>query len=235
MRKLKMKDFLKKQIKASAIAMTVALALPVSNANAFGLPDVKVPGLSAASTSSNVNWGDLASTGDSAEKNIYTGTRLLALSSITMAEALGYKQEAAALKAQVEAIAKDGSVSGGFDLGETAEASGSIMEKISGDKEQLSALSKEQKAKLTESMSQYVAGGVKYIKGVKGVSNIAAKAKDAPVTKMASFAGIIKLAPVAVTGAKDFFMKAPDVVKMMMAADIAMPDNINEMPGASDF
>ncbi len=230
-----MKKVFNKQLTASAIAMTVALALPISNANAFGLPDIKIPGVSEGSSSSNVNWGDLSSMGDSAEKNIYTGTRLLALSSITMAEALGYKKEAAALKAQVEAITKDGSVSGGFDLGETAEASGSIMEKISGDKEQLGALSKEQKAKLTESMSQYVIGGTKYIKGLKDIRDVATQATDAPATQIASFIGIIKLAPVAVSGAKDFFMKVPDVVNMMMAADIAMPDNISEMPGASDF
>ncbi|GAW87140.1 conserved hypothetical protein [Bathymodiolus platifrons methanotrophic gill symbiont] len=235
MRKFKMKKVFEKQLTSGAIAMTFALALPISNANAFGLPDIKVPGVSTGSAASNVNWGDLASTGDSAEKKVYTGTRLLALSSITMAEALGYKEDAAALKAQVEAITKDGSVSGSFNLGETAEASGSIMEKISGDKEQLASLSEEQKAKLTESMFQYVIGGVKYLEGVKGVSDVASKAADAPMTQMANFVGVIKLAPVAATGAKDFFMKVPAVVNMMMAADIAMPDNISDMPGASDF
>jgi hypothetical protein len=227
-----MKNILKKQLTGAVIALTVAVALPMSTANAFEIPGM---GGGSSSSSSSVNWSDLASTGQSAEKDIYAGARLLALSTITMAEALGFKDVAAALKAQVNGISEDGSVSGDFDLGETSELSGSVFEKIRGDKKQLANLDASQKAKLTDSMSQYVVGGIRYIKGVKSIKDVASSAKDAPMMQMSNFVGLIKLAPVAVTGAKDFFGKVPEVIKLMSAVDVAMPDNISDIPGASSF
>lgn len=227
-----MKRSLKKTFIASAMAVAVFTAVPLNNLYAFGLPSL---GGSKSSESSDVNWKDLASNGSSAEKDIYVGSRLLAKSTITMAEALGYKKEAAALQAQVDAISEDGSISGDFDLGETSELSGSVFEKISSDKQQLASLDAGQKEMMSKSMSQYAVGGVRYIKGVKKAKDVASKAADAPMTQMSKFSGIIKLAPTAARGAKDFFGKIPQVVDIMTAEDIAMPDNINDIKGAASF
>lgn len=223
-----MKVLSKKALFAMAASSVLVATLSVSNVYAagFGLPSL---GGGGASSTQKVNWGDLASTGSTAEKDIYSGVRLLALSASTMAEALADKETAAALRAQVEGISEDGTVSGKFDLDATAKAAASVMDKIASDEKQLANLDESRKAKISESMAQYAVGGFKYVKGMKAIMDVATKAKDAPMMQMAKFTGIIKLAPTAVTGAKHFFGKIPAVIKMMKAAKIERPDNMDDL------
>jgi len=223
--------------KVGTIALGLSLMLSASTqVLAFGLGGLGGSALSSVTgggTNSNTNWGNLASTGQNAEKDIYGGTRLMALSTLSMADALGYKSEAASLNSQVKKMSEDGSVSGDFDLGETTKMADSVMDKIIKDKAQLTKIDEKQKKKLGKAMEEYSIGGFKYITGAKAISDVASKAGNAPMSEMMKFAGMIKLVPTTIKGAQHLFGKIGQVVEVMRAADVAVPDDMDNL--TSDF
>lgn len=230
-----MKNIFKKTALSCVACLALTSTVPSSAAFAFGFGNIVSAVSGGSASNSNTNWSDLASQAKGAEKDIFSGSRLLALSSITMAKALGYKEEAAALEAQVKMISEDGSVSGDYDLGETAKQSDSILEKMTADKENLLALNENQKAELTASMKEYLVGGLLYGKGLKTAVSASEQAKDAPMLEKVNFINILKLLPTALSGAGSFFKKIPDVYTAMTTADIALPENADSIKGLTDF
>lgn len=224
-----MKKSVVKKVGAIIIGASAILAIPSNSAQAFGFGSVGLGGGSEKKT--DVNWGDLASVGQKAEINIYSGTRLMALSTQTMADALGLKDEAAALNGQIQKMNKDGTVSGGFDLGETTKISASVLDKVVSDKDKLANLDKATKDKISESLKQYAIGGIQYILGLKEIKDVAQKASGAPMMQAGKFVGIIKLAPTVATGATHLFGKIPQVIKVATAADIKVPEDMSKVVG----
>ena len=183
-------------------------------------------------SSSNVNWDELADNSDKVLGDIYSGTRLLVLALADMDDALNRQDKAAYLRAQVESISEDGSVSGDYDIGETVDQLGSFTEERQKLLEEIGDLSADQKQKLAQALAKYVTGGVKYVNGVKTAKDIVQNAKNAPFDKLTAFTEIIEVTPTAVKGAQAFVANVPSFVKLATAKDVKAP----EIPaGALEF
>ena len=209
-----------------------ALLMSVVTANSYALghSGIKLPGLGGGSGGdSAVNWDDVAGTGQNAIVDIYKGTQLLIRSTAEMAEAIGLKEQAALLYAQAKKIKDDGSVTGDYDLGEAAKQTSETMDLIEKALSEAKELTAQQKEAVGKSVAQYVVGGIRYIKGMKSIKDVASQASDAPMTKMMQFKEIIGIAPTAVEGAKAFFGKIPQVIKLMKTKGIQTPANVSEM------
>jgi len=209
------------------------MSVVTANSYAFGVGGLKVPSLGGGSSGdSGVNWDDVAGTGKSAMADIYKGTQLLIRSTAQMAEAIGLKEQAAPLYGQADKISEDGSVTGGFDLGEASKQTDETMALIEKTLSEAKELTAQQKEAVGKSVAQYVVGGIRYIKGMKSLKDVASQASDAPMTKLVQFKDIIAVAPTAVEGAKAFFGKIPQVVKLMKTKGVQAPDNMSDLTSA---
>lgn len=208
------------------------MSVVTANSYAIGHSGLKVPGLGGGSGGdSAVNWDDVAGTGQNAIVDIYKGTQLLIRSTAQMAEAIGLKEQAAPLYAQADKIADDGSVTGGFKIKEAAKQTDETMALIEKTLSEAKELTAQQKEAVGKSVAQYVVGGIRYIKGMKSIKDVASQASGAPMTKMMQFKDIIAIVPTAVEGAKAFFGKIPQVIKLMKTKGIQTPANISEVTG----
>ena len=216
----------KRNVYISAAMIALALtAGPFGAAQALELP--KMPGIGGGSSSgASVNWGDLATTGQNAQKDVIGGVYLLSMSTASIADALGFKEEAAKLRGQVKGMSEDGSTSGDYDLNETQKSSAALLQKISESTKQVMALAAVQKEEISKAMVQFGLGTMKYIVGVKGVKAVVEKAGDAPMMQMTKFVEIIKLAPTIAKGATEIIGKVPQLIKLMKQADIEIPTTI---------
>ena len=182
-----------------------------------------------------INWDDLATTGASAEIDIYVGTKLMNKALANMAEALDLKEEAASLNAEAEKISDDGSISGSYNLSENNKKSETTSKLVVKSLNEANELSLEQKKALGSGIAQYAVGGLRYVKGVKSIKDVVESAKDAPLTQVANFVGLIKLAPTALKGAQLLVTNAPALVSALSAKDVAEPAEMKDLIKDSGF
>jgi hypothetical protein len=202
---------------------------PVTQVSAFGGFGGGIPGLGGGGDGgSSTDWGALESDADTVMSDLYEGTKLLISSSASMYEAIGLKELAANARGIAKKLEDEGSFSGSI-ADEAAAQSKEGMIEVSAKLKEAGSLDANQKSALGKAFGQYVVGGLKYIKGLKKGKDVVSKAKDAPMTKVATFVGVVKAVPTAVKGAESFFGKVPEVIKLMKTADITLPADASEL------
>jgi len=204
-------------------SLIVFNALP---ANAFKL---KLPGL--GSSGDGANWGTIL-------KDFAAGLKIVAKASIIvgtvladLAEALGLKQEAALMRAQVKNLEEKGDSAGGSDIEEFGKVSTTTTQVIIEKTKEAGTLSAEQKAKMTEGMAKYVpavflaiTGGVKIFKAASSISGAGA---PGPMDGLEAIQAATTI-PETLPQAMSFLQKTVEVSDSLAAIarekDIAVPD-----------